>query len=98
MDPIIRTIFDAVDQVNEHLPNQHKIEKSLQTVLLDNSRGLDSLTIVTLIVAIEQRIEEQYGKAINLADGESLPRTVNPFISIEKLADHISLLIGAAKS
>jgi acyl carrier protein len=98
MDPIIRTIFDAVDQVNEHLPNQHKIDKSMQTVLVDNSRGLDSLTIVTLIVAIEQRIEEKYGKAINLADGESLSRTANPFRSIEKLADHISLLIGAAKS
>jgi acyl carrier protein len=98
MDPIIRTIFDAVDLVNEHLPNQHKIEKSMQTILFDNSRGLDSLTIVTLIVAIEQRIEEKYGKAINLADGESLCGTANPFLNIETLADHISLLIGAAKS
>jgi acyl carrier protein len=94
---IIQAIFDALDEVNEHLPEHRKIEKSSQTPLTGDSSGLDSLTIVSLIVTIEQRIEEKYDVLINLVDAEALSQEENPFQDVGKLAEHIYSLMGAAK-
>lgn len=96
-EKIIRAIFAAIDDVNEHLPKQHKIDKSVQSVLIDESKHLDSLAVVSLMVAIEQNIEDQCGVVINLTDGDAVSQTDNPFKSVEKLADHISMLVGAKK-
>jgi acyl carrier protein len=93
---IIEAIFDALEEVNEHLPNHWKIEKSTQTLLTGESSRLDSLTIVNLIVAIEQRIEEKYGVMINLASSEAFSDQ-NPFRDVGTLAEHISSLMGAVK-
>ena len=94
---IVEAIFRAVDEVNEYLPKQQMIEKSLQTVLIDESTQLDSLALVSLIVAIEQTIEDECAVAINLADGDLLSKEDNPLKNIEKLADYISFLVGATK-
>ena len=93
---IIKAVFAAVDEVNEHLPRYQRFEKSPQTALIDDSRQVDSLALVSLIVAIEQRIEEQYGVAINLVDGDVLYRINNPFKSIDTLANHIGGLLSEA--
>lgn len=94
---ILRAIFDAVDEVNEYLPKRHRIEKSRGTALIDESNQIDSLALVSLIATIEQKVEDEFAVAINLADGGLLSRINNPFKSLATLADHISLLIGARK-
>jgi acyl carrier protein len=80
---IIRAIFAAIDEVNEHLPRHQQIDKSIQTVLTGDARQVDSLTLISLIAAIEERIEEECGVAINLVDGDVLSHANNPFRSIK---------------
>src|SRR5262245_9273729 len=96
-EEIIRAIFAAIDEVNEHLPRQRKIEKSARAVLIDDSRQVDSLTLISLIAAIEERIDEEYAVLINLADSDVLSHINNPFKSVETLANHIEFLLGAKK-
>jgi acyl carrier protein len=94
---IVQVIFDAVDEVNEYLPKHQKIDKTMDTILIDELSQVDSLALVNLMATIEQKVEDEYAVAINLTDGDLLSQINNPFKSIATLADHIFLLIGGEK-
>jgi acyl carrier protein len=94
---IIQVIFDAVDEVNEYLPKHQKIDKTMDTILIDELSQVDSLALVNLMATIEQKVEDEYAVAINLTDGDLLSQINNPFENIGTLADHIFLLIGEKK-
>ncbi len=55
---ILEGIYAAIDEVNEQLPEDQNLEKSLETVLLGSSGKLESVNLVNLLVAIEENIEE----------------------------------------
>ncbi len=54
---------------------------------------LDSLGLVTLIVDIEQGIEDQFGISITIANERAMSRTKSPFRNIQTLIEYIELLI-----
>jgi acyl carrier protein len=47
---------------------------------------LDSLALVSLIVAVEQAIADRYGKDVSLADEKALSQRHSPYRTIETLA------------
>lgn len=91
---IIQAIFKAVDEVNQQLPKEQRLEKSIEAVLFDRSGGLDSLGLVILIVAVEQKIDEEFGVTIMLADEKMMSQRNNPFQTIEALVNHVSILLN----
>ena len=93
---VAEVIFRAVDDVNEQLSKKQRLERSLGQVLYDASDGsqsLDSLGLVNLIVATEQRIEEEFGRTISFPEEWWAEGTAAPFKSIGTLADHIVALL-----
>lgn len=56
---------------------------------------LDSIGLVTLIVAIEQGIEDRYHKAVSLADEKAFSQKKSPFRSVDSLATYAAELIQA---
>jgi acyl carrier protein len=95
-DEIIAVIYASVDELNELMGNEHKLEKSLETVILKNGSGLDSLGFVNLISLVEQRCEEQFGKTLVLTQTDVPIGARDPFETIGTLAKHIeATLVGA---
>jgi len=97
-DKIIQTIFDVIDELKQQVPVIQQLDKSVDTVLFGKSGQLDSLGLVNLIVATEQKIEEEFGVAMTLADEKALSRKSSPFRTIGTLADYISLLLEKSSS
>ncbi len=97
-DKIIQTIFDVIDELKQQVPVIQQLDKSVDTVLFGQSGQLDSLGLVNLIVATEQKIEEELGVAMTLADEKALSRKSSPFRTIGTLADYISLLLEKSSS
>jgi acyl carrier protein len=91
---VVKAIFNAIDEVNQQLPREQRLEKSTQTVLLDDSGKLDSLGLVNLIVSTEQNIEEEFGIAISLVDEEALSRENGPFRDVSTLLCYIARILG----
>ena len=89
-------IFDAVDEVNEQLEKANRIEKSPDTVLFGKEGKLDSLGLVTLLVAIEQRLEDEFDTSITIADEKAMSQKRSPFYSIKTLSDYIGQLLQSA--
>ena len=84
-------VFLAIDQVNEQLPSEKKLIKSADTALIGDSSGIDSLTLIRFIVALEQSVEAEYGYSISLTDDASILTDFSgPLGNLNALAEYLS--------
>ena len=90
---VLRLVFETMDEINETLPEDRQLEKSNGTQLLGRDGKLDSLGLVSFIILLEQRIDEELGKGITLADERAMSRTKSPFRNVENLTDYILELL-----
>jgi acyl carrier protein len=64
---------------------------------LFGERGLfDSLGLVSLVVTVEEGIEDQLGVALILADERAMSQARSPFRSVRSLAEYAERLIEAS--
>ncbi len=59
------------------------------TRLIGRSSVLDSMGLVTLIVEVEQRLEDEHDLVVVLADDRAMSQTRSPFLSVGTLADYV---------
>src|SRR5437899_1382915 len=92
-ESIVAAIYRAVDWINGELPPDRQLIKARETRLLGSQSVLDSMHLVSLIVAIEREMEDTFGVTLTLVDERALSMKESPFRSIESLADYIGILI-----
>lgn len=92
-EDIFQAIYRAVDYLNAELPPEHQLEKTPETRLFGSQSVLDSLRLVTLIVAIERELQDTFDASLTLADERALSMKNSPFRSILSLADYIQELL-----
>jgi len=88
-DRITDLIWDAIDEVNALLPEDARIQRSEDAVLLGAAGGLDSFGLVNLVVALEQRIEDEFGVTLTLADEKAMSHRRSPFRTVPTLRDYV---------
>jgi len=86
-------LFAAIQEINEQLPAGQTIAAEKSTLLFGREGVLDSLTLVNLIVAAEQKVQETLNIAITLADDRAMSQKNSPFKSVESLANYIVMLV-----
>jgi acyl carrier protein len=69
-----------------------------QTRLYGPDGILDSLGIVTLVVALEQAIEDTYGVSISLADEKALSQRHSPYRTVGTLSQYAASLLEESPS
>lgn len=67
------------------------------TALFGQDGLLDSMALVTLVVALEQSIEDTFGVAVTLADARAMSQKHSPFRTIGSLAEYSGRLVQEAK-
>ncbi len=95
---IVAAIYRAVDWINGELPPDRQLIKAPETRLLGSQSVLDSMRLVSLIITIEQEVEDAFGVALTLADERALSMNASPFRSVQSLADYIGILIIDARN
>jgi acyl carrier protein len=95
---IIAAVYRGVDWINGELPPDRQLIKAPETRLVGSESVLDSMHLVSLIVAIEREVEDAFGVAVTLADERALSMEASPFRSIQSLADYIGILIIDARN
>lgn len=94
---VLQLIYNAIDELNENLEVDNRLEKDLETKLFGTESNLDSIDLVGLITIIEERIEEEGNVYIPIADERALSLEESPFSTISTLADYIANLINETK-
>ena len=87
-EKIIQSIMNAIDEINERYPEEKRLSKSVDTVLTGQSGKLDSLGLVNFVVSVEERIQNDLGINISLAD--EIGNVDGALRTPETLAEHIA--------
>jgi len=87
---VLEVLFDAVDSVNELLDEDKQIAKSFDTVLIGDDSQLDSLGLINFILAVEEKVADEFNEIVVLADETLFDLPERPFRSIDALADYIT--------
>ena len=64
------------------------------TLLFGETGLLDSVGLVSLIVAVEQEVEDDLGATIMLADERAMSQSSSPYRTVETLARYASQLVA----
>jgi acyl carrier protein len=88
MDKIYEIIYSSLEEINRLRPSSQKIPARDDIFLYGSKRSLDSLEFVSLMVSVEQKLENNImidltGKALKSAEN-------NPFETINSLHKYIS--------
>ena len=93
-EELIGIIYQSLEEVNEQLPNEKQIQKSLDATLIGGVGGLDSLGFVNFVALVEEKCAHKYGIALSLTDTSS--HEDDPFEDVGKFADSLFQRLSAA--
>tara|TARA_B100000315_G_C14553403_1_gene576933 strand:+ start:279 stop:578 length:300 start_codon:yes stop_codon:yes gene_type:complete len=86
---IINLIYSVIENVNLSLSDEKKIPTSYDTKLYGAAGQLDSLGMVNFIVALENKIEKDFGCSIKLLNEKTLLQKNSPFETVDSLSEYI---------
>jgi acyl carrier protein len=92
-EKILKVVFLSIENFNSESELQIDITEGEKTRLFGGSGILDSLGLVTLIVDLEENIEDEFDVTLSLANEKAMSRRVSPFSSIKLIVDYILDLI-----
>ena len=85
---VIELIVDNVNQLKDTQGLRAPARRDSATALFGGDGFLDSMALVTLVVAVEQAIEEKFGTNVSLADPGAMSQEHSPYRTIGALADY----------
>ena len=92
-DKILPLILDAVRDMAEETDRLELAQATPDTVLYGKSGILDSVALVSLVVDVEDRVEDTFGLRVSLADERAMSLKVSPFSQAKRLAVYIETLL-----
>jgi hypothetical protein len=88
-EDILNLVLGAVKSHCEENSIVVDISKGEDLRLFGGESLLDSLGLVSLIVLIEEEIEDKYNLSVVLADEKAMSRRTSPFARVSYLVDYI---------
>jgi acyl carrier protein len=61
-------VYRTIDAVNDLLPSEQALEANDELVLIGNNASLDSMGFVNFVVALEEQLERELARDLNIAD------------------------------
>ena len=71
IEELIDIIYESLQEVNEQLPSEGQIQKSLDSTLVGRTGGLDSLGFVNFVASVEEKCAHKYGITVSLMEASS---------------------------
>jgi len=97
-DDILGWVYAAIDEVNAQSEKTPALQKNLDAPLLAGKAGIDSLTFVNLIVALEEQIQNATGQSVVLVDEDSMTLQEHPFRAVGTLAAYVEKVLSQPKA
>lgn len=82
----------VIEETRALVDNDENLNEA--TALLGSDGILDSMGLVSLIVAVEQDVEDEFGREITIADAKAMSQKNSPFKTIGSLVEYIEKLLN----
>lgn len=89
-------VLSAVQNIGNDTDNLILQTASLNTPLFGALGVLDSLSLVTLVANLEEKVSELFDRDIIIADERAMSQTRSPFLTAKTLSDYIQSLMELA--
>ena len=87
---VLTIIFDCVDELNKQLPPNERLAKAANSVLVGDGGVLDSLSLITLLVSVEDNIAARTGTRVSLIGDPNLSEERGKFHTLGSLAGFVA--------
>ena len=88
-DKIDKIVSNSINEINEFLDDDEKVEITSKTALFGDDSPLDSLKFFNLILAIEKNLSDKLNLEIVLSDNDEEIYNGENFSNIETLKKYI---------
>ena len=89
MSKVQEAVIEYIKEFNDTLENPVDLSKGVDSVLFGVGGTLDSVDFVSLVVDIEQMVEEKFGCIVGLADARAMSQKNSPFRTVGTLSKYI---------
>ena len=86
MTKIYNIVTEALEE-NQDIPLK---DISKDTPIYGKGGHLDSLSLVTFLIDLEQKIEDEYNEHITIADDKAMSQKNSPFKTVDSLINFIN--------
>jgi acyl carrier protein len=93
-DDVQAIVLGALNEINDELDDDEKIDVSPQTRLFGSDAVLDSLSLVSVIVDVEAAVADASGRDVVLTDDRAMSEEVSPFTDVGTLTAYILMLLS----
>lgn len=93
-DTVEKIILNALNNINDERGPDEQLTVDLDTRLFGADAVLDSLSLVSVIVDVEEAISSAAGIDINLTDDRAMSQTKSPFSDVNALSSYILQLLA----
>lgn len=97
-ESVLQIVQQAISELNEELEYEHLNEVDRDTPIFEGDLALDSLSLVTLVVDIEDKISDVYDCDVVLASDKAMSMLNSPYRNVGALTDFILAELESAKS
>ena len=88
-DDVAAVILEAAKIIDQTLVEKMPLERGTDCPLYGEGSVIDSISLVSLVVLVEQKIEDKFDTPIILADEKAMSRKRSPFLTIATLAEYV---------
>ena len=89
----LAALYSAIDGLNQTLDPEARLDKSPDTPLFGSQARIDSLGVVNLVLAAEQKLTASFGKPVSLAQSLLADGAGSPPATVGALADLVIALL-----
>jgi hypothetical protein len=93
MNRSIEIVYRAIDAVNEQLPEENRLPKAPDVILLGKGGRLDSLGFVNLLVCLEESCDQVCGVSVSFVDAARTDEDSALFETVGTLIDHVDRVL-----
>lgn len=87
---ILSLVQQAIQDFNDQSLEEEQLLDTPESPLFGKEGKLDSLGLVNLILAVEERISNELDLNITLADERAMSRKSSPFMTVQSLVDYVA--------
>jgi hypothetical protein len=82
-------ILEALTSINDERSPEERFVVGPDTLLFGADAPLDSLSLVSVIVDVEQAVSDAAGAEISLTDDRAMSQEVSPFTDVDALTSYV---------
>ncbi|HVR41608.1 MAG TPA: hypothetical protein VMU84_21105 [Thermoanaerobaculia bacterium] len=91
---VVDAVFSALEEIDAIRNGAAPIAKSEDTLLFGEGGELESLELVSLIIATETNVARAFDATITIADERAMSARHSPFRSVRSLVDYVTTLLS----